>query len=174
MNKKYIGILIAFSSVFYTQAQQVVETSAVTVTAQQGAAGTPPVRGVVHAEMKTEEVRKVQLTGNAEVDAKVKSLLEEEKIKIKAIREEYSVKIKAVIGERVAEIRASSTKATSTKAGVPKMIERIMDRKATTTGMVRGTSSKMMIDGAVEDQGNGAGLRLRALFRGFFGGAEAQ
>lgn len=179
MNKKYIsvsaGMVMIASSVLSLQAQEIAETAAVTVTA------TPPtsvsvqasVRAVGAAEMPMEDMRRVPLTGNAEIDTKVKALLEEEKAKIKAIREEYSVKIKAAIGERAA-VRASSTKATSTRVGVPKMIERMMERKATTTGMVRGTSSEMMVDGSVEGQGNGVGLRLRAFFRGFFGGADAQ
>ena len=173
MNKKYIGIgmLMVASVVFSAQAQQTTGTAAVSVTAQP-AAGVPVVRGMAPKEMEREEVRKVQLTGNLEVDTKVKALLEEEKAKIKAIREEYSVKIKAAIEER-ALIRASSTKATTTPRSMPKIIERMMNQRASSTGAVRGTSSVMVEgEGRGEGERNGAGERVRVFLRSFFGGAQ--
>jgi FtsZ-binding cell division protein ZapB len=108
MKKLLISSMLVVSAITLTSAE---EGTVRPVPVKAPMPGVKAVKAVLASstmpQMMDDEMRAL-LTGNKEVDDKIKALVAERNQKLKAIHEEFQTKLKALVGERKL-IRASTT-----------------------------------------------------------------
>lgn len=163
MKKLLISSVLVAGTIVFASAQESGQVRPMPVNAPMP--GVKAVKAVLASstmpQMMGDEMRAL-LTGNKEVDEKIKVLVQERDQKLKAIHEEFQTKLKALIGER------KLLQASTTPAKRFEMQDRAMNASGTPVRSPVATGTPMMENGTKRQQLPKPSV-IRRFFQSFFG-----